>query len=127
MKELKMLYRSKNEMTDVVYLYDKENKVVLPVEDTEHSDDAYIYTIKCLIGLISKKDTCLEIYKCLDNKFYCYLNLKHRQGNIRINCPTKFFTDMATNSEYKLLTKEEILDEHGIKVTQEIIGECLKA
>jgi len=114
-----------NENSYTYYFYQREFKIVLPIEywSSKNDEDTYIRTLNALKVTIEK----ISIYLYFNNQFYSYIKIKTEDGR---------FYDINSSISNALNIKEilpeipmyiefDILNSQGIKVTKELLERSL--
>ena len=124
MTELKILYISKSEDSNITYLYDKANKVLLPVEAGNcFVSENFSTILKSIFSILNVKNGSFEIYKHQDETFYWYLRIKIKKQTYKINCDTEIFSYLADKVNFPVYAAPRILHTQGIRITEDLL-EC---
>ncbi|NMB70231.1 bifunctional nuclease family protein [candidate division WWE3 bacterium] len=122
MTELKILYVSKSDDSNITYLYDKTNHVLLPVEaDNSFSNENFCTVLRSMLNILNVKTASFEIYKHQDETFYWYLRLKTKKQTYKINCDTEIFSYLADKINFPVYAAPKILQKQGIRITEDLL------
>ena len=113
------------------YLFSKSLKILLPIEidnnDVQSSTTPTIYnSIKRIIEGIGAKVLHIKIYHHYENTFYTYLTIKNDKEVFEINISFKDGIEIAKEINVPIYVKSRILENHGIKITKDLITKALK-
>ena len=113
------------------YLFSKSLKILLPIEvennHVQSSTTPTIYnSIKRAIEGIGAKVLHIKIYYHYENTFYTYLTIKNNKEVFEINISFKDGVEIAKEMNVPIYVKSQILEDHGIKITKDLIMKALK-
>ncbi len=123
-----------------VYLFEKEEKIVLPVNLAKHEirylfkkrghkfplqQNIYDTTVRILLGLEAKVIS-VSIYKYQNQKFYAYLNIIHSKNYLEISIKFSDSLKIANRFEIPIFIRRDILLNEGIKVTKKLLKDALR-
>jgi len=108
------------------YLYYKNTKTLLPIEINGTPQIPSIYnTLKRLIFALGGKAKYIKIYKVSQNTLYTYLTLEKEGQILDVSIGFPDAIEIARESDFPIFAKEEIIREHGIKITEKIVKRAL--
>jgi bifunctional DNase/RNase len=127
MRNLKIIYESINENSITTYLYDPQDKILLPIETTVERNNNWEYFVRTLMKISKLKIKQIEIYLFQDNTYYSYVTISSSKGiDYKINLTISNSIGLVLALNVPLLIKTNILYEQGIKISQDIILNSLK-
>jgi bifunctional DNase/RNase len=123
-----------------LYLFEKEEKVVLPVKvrnqeaifyltgKTPASEVlAHIYdTVGTLFSCCRAKLVSITLYNYQDGIFYTYLNVVLGQKHLEINARFSDAFVLAKKLKAPIYINHGVLEKRGIKVTKKVIRDALR-
>ena len=118
-----------------LYLFEKKNKILIPIALTEGSAHAIIdaqnkietprphihNTLKRLILGLGAKLTGAIIYKEHEGIYYTYLRLENKKQVLDIDAKATDALCVATRMNKPIFIYSNVLDKVGIKVTKELL------
>jgi len=123
-----------------LYLFDKNEKVVMPVEIKNREAVFYLTgkthlrhpvphlynTIKRLLSCFNVRLVSVTVYNFQDGILYTYLNLIFDQKHLEINISFHDAFVLAMMYKSPLYIKNNILEEKGIKVSKQKLRDALR-
>ncbi len=123
-----------------IYLFDKNEKIVMPVEISNQEAIFYLTgkthlrhpiphlynTIKRLFSCFKIRLVSVTVYNFQEGILYTYLNLVFNQKHLEINVSFHDAFVLAMIYKSPLYIKNDILVEKGIKVTKETLRDALR-
>ena len=125
-----------------LYLYEKKEKYVIPVEFDKRAAALFLAqpgpnqknrsyptvynTVKRLICGLGANLISVTIYKYENDIFYAYLNVIFQNKHLEFNANICDALNIAKRFNSIIYIKEELLDKCGIKVSKKILRDALK-
>lgn len=125
LRQIKYITKIQTYFGETHYLFCKTNQTLLPIETNNRLDDSETYSIKLIVKALGSEVAKIKIYKYLDGHFYTYLTLTRQNGReFDVNVgPTQALSLCDRN--IPVYSDDSILQECGVKVTNELIKEAL--
>lgn len=128
-KSVKYLTKVNNNIFSTHYLYDRTEKVILPIELTSRHFDktpTAADTLRRILNALQIKTLGIKISTYTNGIYYSYLSiLRHKQIlDIYINLEDAL--EIAVTCDLPILVKDRILEENGVKITSELIKKTLE-
>ena len=121
-----------------VYLFEQEEKIVLPVEiasesaskllkpHTKASQPSIYNTMRRVIVGLKATLSSATIYQHNAGTFYTYLNLAQGKRNLELNCRFSDALNLVKRFEVPLYIDQEVLFSQGIRVSKKILRDALR-
>lgn len=114
------------------YLFNKENKILIPIEtDKNHYSKAVptVYnSIKRLVSALGYSFLCLKIYRLDQNIFYTYLSI-YRSEKLNdvmdLNIGFEDGIKISKENNIPIYINEEIIKRVGIVITKKLVEKAL--
>lgn len=126
LKEIKLLDVVYNSNLMTFYFIHKGSKVLLPVEADLESSTLHIYdALRSILKLLKIELGCIKICLFRGNVFYSHLRIGVNRKIHEVNINMLDALNIAKHLSLPIYIEEEILQECGIKVSREIINDCI--
>lgn len=124
-----------------VYLFNQENKILLPFQTSKWSSESILLakqrvqlprphihnTLIRLIYALDAKPKEVLVYKYLDNAFYAYLKLQTKDNlTLEIDIKISDAVALALRSAIPIYVKDDVCTKAGIKVTKDLLDRSLE-